>query len=271
MKMQPAASSPDAASIQKWDNGLILIHDFISEEEEATMIAAFQSACPEAETLAVGSRKRLSQHFGYHFDYTTFGASETTFTPLPQYMEHLLPRLPFQDQVPDQFTMQYYPPGAGIPPHVDTHSLFGEALYSLSLGSCVPMQFRKCNARDARRMRLPKRSLAADSGAPESSTTTKAEAASAQPAETQDADGTWEVFLPPRSLLIMMGPSRYGYTHGIRGRKTDQVGGRTVSRAGRYSLTMRTIKRGAEIGCNCDCPGVCDTRIAEEAALALMP
>lgn len=269
--MQPATvTDPIGPGMQRWENGLTLIPEFISEEEEATMIAAFHGACPESRTLAMGSRKRLSLHFGYHFDYTTFGASETTFTPLPKYIEDLLPRLPIQHQIPDQFTMQYYPPGAGIPPHVDTHSLFGEALYSLSLGSSVPMQFRKCNARDAWRMRLPKRSLVSDSGTPETSgtSTPKTEPASAQPPEMQDADEASELFLPRRSLLIMLGPSRYGYTHGIRGRRTDQVGGQTVARAGRYSITMRTVKRGADIGCDCDYPGVCDARIAEEAAQA---
>ncbi|POR31925.1 Uncharacterized protein TPAR_07870 [Tolypocladium paradoxum] len=266
--MPPPTTNPVNVNIQRWENNLTLIHEFISEEEEATMIAAFHSAQPKPEpTVSTGSRKRLSQHFGYHFDYTTFGASETTFTPLPKYIEDLLPRLPIQDHIPDQFTMQYYPPGAGIPPHVDTHSLFGEALYALSLGSSVPIEFRKCNASDARRMRLPKRSLMSGSETSETVTTTNPEPTRTRP-DMQGVNETLELFLPPRSLLVMMGPSRYGYTHGIRGRKTDQVDGQTVARVGRYSITMRTVKRGAEVGCDCGFPGVCDARIAEEVAQA---
>ncbi|GJN68218.1 2OG-Fe(II) oxygenase superfamily domain-containing protein [Purpureocillium lilacinum] len=278
--MPAAAPQSGTPRVQEWDNGLTLIHDFITLEQEAAIISAFHEDHPPTAAAAAASscKKRLSQHFGYHFDYTTFGASETVFTPLPGYMDDVLARLPVRDELPDQFTVQYYPPGAGIPPHVDTHSLFGEALYSLSLGSAVPIKFRRCGARDARRMRLPKRSLAA------AKTTTSSEAASTPPLPTttapevpnvvagdaeqeNDDDGDeMELFLPPRSLLLMMGPARYGYTHGIRARKTDVVDGRTVAREGRYSITMRSVKRGAEIGCGCDFPGVCDARIAEEEA-----
>ncbi|UNI16314.1 tRNA (carboxymethyluridine(34)-5-O)-methyltransferase [Purpureocillium takamizusanense] len=278
-----AAAAAEPPRVQKWDNGLTLIHDFISPEQEAAIISAFHedhrpsslAATTAAAATEAASKKRLSQHFGFHFDYTTFGASETVFTPLPGYMDDILARLPVRgDGLPDQFTVQYYPPGAGIPPHVDTHSLFGEALYSLSLGSAVPIKFRRCGARDARRMRLPKRSLAAskpnEKEERETSTTTSplpttAPEASDAGDDAEDAAGDeMELFLPPRSLLLMMGPARYGYTHGIRARKTDVVAGRTVARTGRYSITMRSVKRGAGIGCACDFPGVCDARIAEE-------
>ena len=240
----------------------MLVHDFISEGEEATFIEAFDASA-ESKPSRAGSTKRLSQHFGYHFDYTTFGASETVFTPPPEHITDLLLRLPIQDNIPDQFTIQFYPPGAGIPPHVDTHSLFGETLYSLSLGCSVPIQFRKCNAKDAWRMRLPKRSATAAAGASEASQALASLGSVGK--EVKGDDDTFEVFLPPRSLLVMTGPSRYGYVHGIRGRKTDQIGDQTVSRAGRYSVTMRSIKRGQDIGCNCSYPGVCDAQIAQES------
>lgn len=268
------APKPDTQT-QKWDNGLVFIPEFITREEEAAIIAAFHSAKPDAAG-AVARRKRISQHFGHHFDYTTFGASETSFTPLPDYMPPILARLPVQEYLPDQFTVQYYPPGAGIPPHVDTHSLFSEALYSISLGSSVPMQFRRCNAADAVRMRVPKRSLvsepdAAEAPKPQVTSSPPQPPASPLPKDLEqesdssvDKDTPTELFLPPRSLLVMMGPSRYGYTHGIRGRKTDQIDGQTVLRQGRYSITMRTVRRGAEIGCDCSFPGVCDARIREE-------
>ncbi|KAL2021842.1 hypothetical protein VTK56DRAFT_6616 [Thermocarpiscus australiensis] len=255
---------PSNPKILRWDDiGLMLMHDFITESEEATMIEAFHAAAPERN-----SKRRISQHFGYHFDYTTFGASETEFTPVPSYITDFLPRLPIQSRLPDQFTVQYYPPGTGIPPHVDTHSLFGEALYSLSFGSAVPMVFRMSGPNDARKMRLPKRSLqqTVDSGA---TSPPPASTVGEQPGGSQEEEQThpsWELLLPPRSLLVMTGPSRYGYTHGIRPRKTDVVDGRTVQRQGRYSITMRTVRRGDEIGCNCDYPGVCDARIREEMA-----
>jgi alkylated DNA repair protein alkB family protein 8 len=257
--------------IQRWpDIGLTLIHDFISESEEAAMVAAFHAVDPRT-----GGRKRLSQHFGHHFDYTTFGASEAHFTPVPAYIADLLPRLPVQDYLPDQFTVQYYPPGAGIPPHVDTHSMFAEALYSLSFGSAVPMVFRMSGPNDARKMRLPKRSLAAPDTdtAPTTASTTPTTGRSPgsllRPESEQAQEhehASWELLLPRRSLLLMTGPSRYGYTHGIKARKTDVIDGRPVLREGRYSITMRTVRRGPEVGCSCDFPGVCDARIREELA-----
>ena len=221
------------------------------------MIAAFHTADPRT-----GGKKRLSQHFGYHFDYTTFGASETHFTTVPDYIQEFLPRLPVQSYLPDQFTIQYYPPGSGIPPHVDTHSMFGEALYSLSFGSPVPMVFRMSGPNDARKMRQPKRSLM--TSASETPPPTEPEP---KPLEDIQEAPSWELLLPARSLLLMEGPSRYGYTHGIKGRKTDIIDGETVQRVGRYSITMRSIRRGDEIGCACGFPGVCDARIREEERL----
>jgi len=240
------------------------------------MVQAFHAA--EANTNntvnAQNARKRISQHYGYHFDYTTFGASAERFTPVPEYIVKFLPRLPIPSQgniqgedrdkgnmdIPDQFTIQYYPPGSGIPPHVDTHSMFGEALYSLSFGGDIPMVFRQAGANEARKMRLPKRSLPVSGETPQ-----RQEPEQTQTQPQQEAEHpSWELMLPRRSLLIIMGPSRYGYTHGIRARKTDVVEGKTVSREGRYSITMRTVRRGQEIGCHCEYPGVCDARIREE-------
>ncbi|KAB5551029.1 hypothetical protein GE09DRAFT_158193 [Coniochaeta sp. 2T2.1] len=261
----PTTPDPLHPNIQQWpDLGLTLIHDFISPAEEEAMIVAFHAVDPLTKKPTTG-RKRLSQHFGYHFDYTTFGASDSHFTPVPSYItDFVIPRLPVRDYPPpDQFTVQYYPPGAGIPPHVDTHSMFEEALYSLSFGSAVPMVFRRCGANDARKMRLPKRSLLVSTGSSDSGSN---EANSPAAEKIPDHEHpSWELLLPRRSLLVMTGPSRYGYTHGIKARKTDVVDGRPVLREGRYSITMRTTRRGEAVRCDCDFPGVCDARIREEA------
>lgn len=263
----PPRIDPACPSIQQWDNGLVLYNDFITEEEEASIIEAILN-----DDHWAGHGKRLTRHFGPHFDYTTFGVSETAVTPPPPYVTDLLPRLAIQNRLPDQFTVQYYPPGGGIPPHVDTHSAFHEALYSLSLGSTVPMCFKKCGEDEARRMRKPKRSLQSTSSAAATegldSTKRSPEPNNKPPTEDEDSytdSEEWELFLPPRSLLLMMGPSRYGFTHKIRGRKFDQRDGQMVAREGRYSITMRTIKKGDEVGCTCDFPGVCDAQIREES------
>ncbi|KAK0755051.1 hypothetical protein B0T18DRAFT_400578 [Schizothecium vesticola] len=269
----PPAIDPANPSIHRWpDLGLTLIHDFITPAEEAVMIAAFHAVTPETTI-----KKRISQHYGHHFDYTTFGVTSRP-TPLPEYISSFLPRLPlFPDRIstgatsdppcpitpddgdvlPDQFTVQYYPPGAGIPPHVDTHSMFSEALYSLSYGSAVPMMFRQAGQNEARKLRLPKRSLGGGG--------TEAPVAAAT---TAPEHPSWELLLPARSLLVMTGASRYGYVHGIKGRKTDMVGGEAVARQGRYSITMRSVRRGERVGCECAFPGVCDARVREEEEAA---
>ncbi len=48
-------------------------------------------------------------------------------------------------------------------------------------------------------------------------------------------------FLKARSLIIMAGPARYEWQHGIRPRKTDTVGGRRLNRERRVSVTFRNV------------------------------
>lgn len=76
----------------------------------------------------------------------------------------------------------------GIPPHVDTHSAFEDAIVSLSLASDIVMEFRKPS-----------------------------------PTNGKDYMDHVSLTLPRRSLLIMSGESRYGWKHGITPRKIDVI------------------------------------------------
>ncbi|KAG4035631.1 hypothetical protein MFRU_001g04000 [Monilinia fructicola] len=253
------ASAADASKrrAQHWDNGLALFPDFITPQEEADIIGAILR---DARWGARGAARRQTLHYGAHFDYTTFGASDA-HTPVPGFLEELVGRLPLRpragDGTLDQFTVQYYPPGTGIPPHVDTHSVFGEYLWSLSLGSAVPMVFKRCGENEARKMRMPKRSLLGGSREEVNRTQGTAKAG-------DDGGERWEVWLEERSLLLMRGEARFGFTHMIRGRKFDERRGEKVKREGRWSITMRSVRRGADVKCECRFPGVCDARIKEE-------
>ncbi|KAL7417011.1 hypothetical protein BDY24DRAFT_376240 [Mrakia frigida] len=67
-----------------------------------------------------GLEKRLSIHYGRHFDYTT-NATKEIVRPLPDYVSRILASLPYSDpnHPTDQMTGQLYPAGSGIPPHVN--------------------------------------------------------------------------------------------------------------------------------------------------------
>jgi len=47
--------------------------------------------------------------------------------------------------------------------------------------------------------------------------------------------------LEPNSLLVLSGPARWNWTHGIAARKSDVDGGVRIARGRRVSLTFRTV------------------------------
>lgn len=50
-----------------------------------------------------------------------------------------------------------------------------------------------------------------------------------------------DLFLEPRSLIILSGPARYEWTHAIPARKSDIVDGFKIQRGRRVSMTFRTV------------------------------
>lgn len=65
----------------------------------------------------------------------------------------------------------------------------------------------------------------------------------------RDGPGREALFLDRRSLLLLSGPARYRWKHGINARGSDRIGGRNVPRDRRVSLTFRTVVSPA-LGCN---------------------
>ncbi|WP_250253502.1 alpha-ketoglutarate-dependent dioxygenase AlkB [Chryseobacterium sp. Marseille-Q3244] len=49
------------------------------------------------------------------------------------------------------------------------------------------------------------------------------------------------LLLEPRSLLVMSGEARYGWSHGIAGKKSDEYKGQNFPRSTRISLTFRKV------------------------------
>ena len=71
------------------------------------------------------------------------------------------------------------------------------------------------------------------------------------------------VVLPRRSLLVLRGEARYAWTHAIPARKTDSINGVVTPRGRRVSATFRVIRRENR-PCTCAWPHACvDQRPSE--------
>ncbi|XP_058489186.1 alkylated DNA repair protein alkB homolog 8 isoform X1 [Solea solea] len=225
--------------------GLVLVEDFVSPEEEALLLTAVDWSSTDGDVSAQKALKhRRVKHYGFEFRYDNNNVDKDK--PLPTGLpEECLPVLErclrnrHINTVPDQLTVNQYESGQGIPPHVDTHSAFEDTILSLSLGAKTVMEFRHPDGR-----LVP-------------------------------------VVLPRRSLLVMKGESRYLWTHGITPRKFDMVpacdpqspahtasdvgmnSSLTLSKRGtRTSFTFRKIRHEP---CHCAFPSACDSQRALSA------
>lgn len=138
-------------------NGLNVIDEFVSNEEEASLLA-----CLEWDSSSTELKHRKVKHYGYTFLYESNNIDRENPLPggLPKEVEPLLNRLISKGIIsvkPDQLTVNQYQPGQGIPPHVDTHSAFEDTLISISLGSSIIMDFKHPDGRQCSVL-LPQRS-----------------------------------------------------------------------------------------------------------------
>ncbi|XP_053564534.1 alkylated DNA repair protein alkB homolog 8 isoform X2 [Bombina bombina] len=214
--------------------GLVIVEDFVSPEEETTMLESIDWTTEENSQKSL--KHRRVKHFGYEFRYDNNNVDKDLPLPggLPDFCTAMLDKCLLQGLIkhlPDQLTINQYEPGQGIPPHIDTHSAFEDGIISLSLGAEIVMDFKHPNG------------------------------------------FTTSVMLPRRSLLVMSGESRYLWTHGITPRKFDvvQVSEKntigticgnieelTLNKRGtRTSFTFRKVRQGL---CNCAFPSVCDSQ-----------
>ncbi|KOC71296.1 Alkylated DNA repair protein alkB like protein 8 [Habropoda laboriosa] len=198
--------------------GLKLIENVITEEQEKMLLNTINWYNEGLSAL----KHRKVKHFGYEFQYNSNKIDpDKPITPIPENYHFLKAVFKKYHDVPyeyDQLTINHYLPGQGIPPHIDTHSVFEDNILSLSLGSACIMDFKRENKKAA-------------------------------------------ILLPPRSLLIMSGETRYAWSHGICPRHNDVVktsnGITTQPRGTRVSFTFRKIRRG---DCHCNFPNYCDTK-----------
>eukprot|EP00050_Salpingoeca_kvevrii_P013304 m.27897 g.27897 ORF g.27897 m.27897 type:complete len:213 (+) comp4849_c0_seq1:61-699(+) len=199
--------------------GILLQPDFISEAEEAEIVAFLESQ-PWTKL-----RRRSVQHYGVCFRY---GSNDVhgEAPPLPPWCEWLLPRFAvaehgFDTGPPEQLTVNRYEPGEGIPPHVDGTDGIAEPVVAISLLSPAVMEFTH-----------PDRGLWGEVNVD----------SPAKPAiPCHAASDKHNIVLPQRSLLVMRGEGRFVWRHSIRCRKIDEIGGETVARGLRISLTFRKL------------------------------
>ncbi|CAN7056015.1 unnamed protein product [Brassica oleracea var. botrytis] len=205
--------------------GLFLLPDFVTAEEEQQLLAAVDTQ------PWIGLAKRRVQHYGYEFCYGTRNVdTKNRLGELPPFVSPILQRIslfPNLDYDPaslklDQLTVNEYPSGVGLSPHIDTHSAFEDCIFSLSLaGPCI-MEFRRYSA-----------------------STWKVTSTSTDEEEKPDTSTCIKkaLYLPPRSMLLLSGEARYAWNHYIPHHKIDKVKDKVIRRSPRrVSFTLRKVR-----------------------------
>ncbi|XP_074581179.1 alkylated DNA repair protein ALKBH8 homolog isoform X1 [Curcuma longa] len=222
--------------------GIYLVHDFITLEEEQELLAEVDSR------KWINLAKRRVQHYGYEFLYKTRNVDSKQFLgELPYFVSNILQKIVSfpgladdQNKEMDQLTVNEYPCGVGLSPHIDTHSAFDELIFSLSVaGSCI-MEFRRYPQATWQFPSASVDEINEDSTLLSSNTIRKA------------------IFLPSRSMLLMSGEGRYAWNHYIPHHKVDIIGEKQIRRSSRrVSFTFRKVRNGP---CRCAYKQYCDSQ-----------
>ena len=177
-------------------HGAVIVPDFVTPAEEARILLRI------AEAPWLAELRRRVQHYGFRYDYAG-GGSRVPAPAFPRWTAAMAERVRahFGGTLPVQCIVNEYRPGQGIGMHAD-HRDFGPLVASLSLGASWPMRFRR---RDTR------------------------------PYARDDLPGDEVAVLPRRSILVLGGPSRHRFMHGIDPADTAR------ETATRVSATFRTL------------------------------
>lgn len=135
--------------------GLYLIPDFITKDEEQTLLTYINSC-----KWQKGPGSREVQQFGYKYNYANKNAVMEKIDKMPPQFDFVLDKLmdskAFTEK-PDQCIVNKYLPGQGISAHTDHIKHFGPRIASLTIGSDTTMQFQKGDVKY--NVRLEKQSL----------------------------------------------------------------------------------------------------------------
>lgn len=223
------------------------MHDFITAKQEQELLEAVDLR--PWKSLS----KRRVQHYGYEFLYETRNVDSKQFLgELPSFVSVVIEKIlsfpgldDSKSKMIDQLTVNEYPSGVGLSPHIDTHSAFDDLIFSLSLaGPCI-MEFRRYHNGTWRPLIVEDNCMEGDNPQGCSNFTRKA------------------IFLPPRSMLLLSGEGRYAWHHYIPHHKVDLVGDQVVRRCTRrVSFTFRMVRTGP---CCCEYRQYCDSQWETES------
>lgn len=189
--------------------GLTYIRRILTKEEERSLLHHVDSE----PWLDTGLSRRV-QHYGYRYNYSSPSSPPDRLGELPDWCQVLVQRLAEagvwpDGKQPDQLIVNEYNAGQGIGDHVDHKQHFADVIVSVSLGSDIAMRLT-----------------------PPSST-------QATPVD---------VGLERCSAIVLSGPARFDWKHGITRRKADKkikflgvTRCKNVARSRRVSLTFRRM------------------------------
>uniref|UniRef100_A0A336M1J7 CSON010319 protein n=1 Tax=Culicoides sonorensis TaxID=179676 RepID=A0A336M1J7_CULSO len=203
-------------------DGIFLIPDFINEAEEQTLLQAIDVSESSDGTL----KHRLVKHFGFEFIYgsNTVDPSKPLDRKIPaEFNSIVIERL--HEKMP-QFS--YFTPEQ-------------MTVNKYEPGQGIPPHV--------------------DTHSPFNDPIVSLSLQGETVMEFRNEENHSCIYLPKRSLLVMSGESRYGWTHSITPRLTDVVpkaeGLSMQRRSTRVSCTFRQLREGP---CSCKYPKMCDSQ-----------
>ncbi len=228
--------------------GLYMFEDVINLDVETELDEYINDLLLKEQEKNNTVKARQVLHFGYTFDYTTLKPNYNNNTrqipaKIKKVIDDIFKNINLKDwTIPwnyDQVTINKYSSNqkSGIGSHVDTHSVFDDKIVVISLNSPVTMVFDLPHYKDTKNY----------------------------PNYTEYPHKI-DLWIPPRSLMIMSGISRYLYKHRIVTRSIDlDPDGKIVKRGNRTSITIRKINKDGI--CNCNYPIVCDYQVPSSLVL----
>lgn len=137
--------------------GLRLLRDFISADEETDLIRSVDAAPWQTDL------KRRVQQYGWRYDYRSRSVNPSDYLgDLPLWMGHIISRISRMDDFakpPEQAIVNEYLPGQGIAPHTDCLPCFGPVIASLSLACAYEMWFERSRNGPKAFLQVPRKSL----------------------------------------------------------------------------------------------------------------